>query len=134
MMSIHNNSVSIHQNSGVNTMNKDQTRDKYLQIRVSEYERERIKGRAEENGFEHYSEFIRNLALGDHEDVLTEESSNSGVNTFKKGFQILVKMFNFAMKDKRIKQKIRQHLSDSQGKPTEEYKTIMKLMRDLEGD
>jgi AraC-like DNA-binding protein len=115
-------------------MNDGQTRDKYLQIRVSEHERERIKDIANENGFEHYSEFIRKLALGDLEGVLTSESNNNSVNTFKKGFKIMVKMFNFAMKDKQIKQKVRRHLSDFQGSPTDEYKVIMRLMKGLEGD
>lgn len=135
-MSIHNNSVSIRsKGDDVNTMNnneKNEIKDKYLQIRVSEKERERIKQIATDNGFESYSEYIRQLILGRKSGVLTSGNKNGNVNTSQwiQGFKTFASLFNKAMKVPEIRNLLAKYLSEG-GKPSADFVFIMDLMKKL---
>lgn len=51
---------------------------------------------------------------------------------FKEGFKVMIDLFNKAMNDNTVKGKIRELLTNSDGKPNTDYKVIMKTKKLLE--
>ena len=61
-----------------------------------------------------------------------KSSSDSNPPIFKDAFSALRNVFEKAMKDSDVKKKVRKFLSDNDGNPSDEYKTIIKTIKLIE--
>lgn len=67
------------------------------------------------------------------QDVCRDVKQQKNKNEFKKGFKILANVFGKAMKDNSMRKRIAGYLSKN-GKPSEDYETVINLIEKLEDD
>jgi uncharacterized protein (DUF1778 family) len=125
--------MSVQENIKNNDKDSDvRTKNDRLYIRINSAFKEVLQKRADQMDKSlstYILECVRTTKLSENLD------QNDNVRTtdqeYKKGFEIMVNLFNSAMKESEIKSKIRDLLSDREGKPSEDYKTMIKLIKML---
>ena len=126
MMSVQQNKTNNGQDSSVRTKNDR------LYIRINSAFKEILQKRADQVNkplSAYILDCVRTAKISeksDQNDIVRTEDQE-----YKKGFEIMVNLFNSAMKESEIKSKIRNLLSDREGNPSKDYKTIIKLIKML---
>lgn len=68
------------------------------------------------------------IILGNNHGIITETIDT----TFKEGYKAMLELFNNMMSDSVVKLKIKKLLSSNDGRPTEDYRNILRANKKLE--